>query len=199
MFELAVTKNRISVTGKESLVVGSSNVYDVHFTFSNDWRNLSEKVVFTIDAEVTIIPLPFYYLKLDDEGMCKIPHQLFDPTWIGCNLLVGVMGSRGSELVLPTVWASLGQIEAGASGDPNAPSLGPDSYQELRDDIGDLVDLETEDKSSLVNAVNEIVDNIEGFGNVKSDQIDSIVVIDREEFEKIPLPLPSGVIYMVRG
>ena len=80
------------------------------------------------------------------------------------------------------------------------PSLQPDEYQELREDIGDLSNLTTDDKSNLVAAINELDGKIgEGAtGNVSSEQIDRIVVLDLEEFESLP-EKAERTLYAIKG
>lgn len=126
------------------------------FEFNSDWTGLSKKIVFTVDAELSTTPLPVYYLLLDDQGMCGIPREVLSPTWVGHKLLVGACGNKGTEVVLPTVWVSIGTIKEGAIGDPNIPSLQPNVYEELIAKIGELSNLTTDDKDSLVEAINEI-------------------------------------------
>lgn len=161
MFCFNVTKNRIAMTESEVLVSGSSKIYDCAFEFSADWHGLISKVVFTVDADLSTTPLPVYYLYLDEHGMCHIPRGVLSPVWDGYKILVGACGTRGDDTVLPTVWVSLGTLQPGASGDPDVPSLRPDAYKELIEKIGDLETLTTDDKTSLVNAINELNAKIE--------------------------------------
>ena len=110
MFNLQVTKNKITATETEILVAGSSKVYEVYFEFDSDWADLQEKICFTIDAELSTTPLPLFYLRLDESGKCYIPKWILDDTFIGKDLLCGACGTRGNETILPTVWISLGEI-----------------------------------------------------------------------------------------
>ena len=160
MFNLEVYKNRINVTGQEELTAGSQKVFPVKWTFSSDWNGLTKKIVFTVDTEISTSPLPLMYLYLDEEGMCNIPKEVLDPTWVGKSILAGACGTKGYDTVLPTVWISLGTLKASAVGDSSVLSLQPDLYDELSNNIGNLQNLATQDKSSLVNAINEIVETI---------------------------------------
>lgn len=89
---------------------------------------------------------------------CYIPHEvLVLPRVV---VRVGVYGTDGENVILPTIWATLGMVHDAPdpSGDPSTdPSL--PIWSTLRNDIGSLEDLLTKDKESLVAAINEVVQN----------------------------------------
>ena len=70
--------------------------------------------------------------------------------------MVGVYGTTSETLVLPTVWGNAGLIQPGASPAEASQPPSPSVYQQLLTNIGDLENLDTNDKSSLVAAINEI-------------------------------------------
>lgn len=75
----------------------------------------------------------------------------------GRTLFLGVEGRNADgTLVIPTVWANCGKIKAGADGsaDPTADPTLP-VWAQIIAQMGSLEDLETEDASSLVAAINE--------------------------------------------
>jgi hypothetical protein len=69
---------------------------------------------------------------------------------------VGVYGTQGEDVVLPTVWAYLGTVQEGAAVSQEAADHTPDAYQKVLSGLGDLDGLKTTDKSSVVAAINEI-------------------------------------------
>lgn len=200
MFTFQVFKNRIAMTESEELTAGSANVYQTSWQFSTDWTGLTKKIAFTVDTELSTIALPVMYLYLDDNGMCQIPREVLSPTWVGKQILAGACGTRGTETVLPTVWVNLGTLKEAAAGDPGVPSITPTEYDALKEDIGDLDDLTTEDKTSLVNALNEVNAKIGegGDGNVKSEQIENIVALDRGEYDDLDVK-DSKTLYLIKG
>lgn len=86
---------------------------------------------------------------------CIIPHEVLAKH--GGALRVGVYGrTADGSAATPTVYAQLGIIQRGA--DPNAdPSTKPTLpvWAQIQAQIGDLSNLTTEDKTSLVAAINE--------------------------------------------
>jgi len=114
MFELFAEKTKLTTLKKEQLTSGSVNVYKARFGFSADWEGLVKTAVFRAgNASVPVV--------LGVLGDCKIPWEVLAVP--GLRLDAGVYGTRGTEVVLPTVWADLGFICAGAA--PGTPSFPP--------------------------------------------------------------------------
>ena len=107
MFWLYAIKNQMTVRQREQVTSGSVNVYRAHFEFSSDWDGLDRAAVFRCGG----MSVP---VLLDDTGECVIPWEVLRKP--GLRLEAGVYGSRGGEIVLPTVWANLGTILTGAGG-----------------------------------------------------------------------------------
>ncbi len=121
MFCLCADKNLLSVNRRELLTSGSANVYYVRFKFSADWEGLNKTVAFRA-GEVCVSTL------LDDNGVCVVP---WEPLMIpGLRLEVGVYGTRDGEIILPTLWASLGIIRQGV-GSGTIPVPTPGIYDQL--------------------------------------------------------------------
>lgn len=77
----------------------------------------------------------------------------------GRTLYMGVYGvAEGGKLAVPTIWAKLGPIEGAAdpSGDLSAPAT-PEFWVQMSSLIGDMSQLETQTRESLVAAVNELI------------------------------------------
>ena len=120
MFYLSAGKSNLSVLQKGIITSGSVNVYDVKFQFDNDWDGLERIAVFRVGKERVSV-------TLDDTNACKLPWECVRENDIGKEVLVGIYGMVGSTIVLPTIWASLGNIKEGATlGDtalPPTPSV----------------------------------------------------------------------------
>lgn len=121
---------------------------ELRLEFSPDWDGLSKTVVFsngtiTLDVvctgETVVIPA-----KILEKPLKRVT--------------VGVYGvSGGGKLVIPTVRAEGPEILPGVdpSGDPAADPALP-IWAQIQGLIGDTADLETEDASCLVAAINEL-------------------------------------------
>lgn len=104
MFILYADKTRLAVRQREPLTSGSVNACQIQFEFSEDWNGLTRIAVFRAGGK----PVP---MLLDGTNCCTIPWEVLEKPEI--KLFCGVYGVRGSEMVLPTVWADLGWIAAG--------------------------------------------------------------------------------------
>lgn len=146
MIELAATRNDLVVKSKELLTSGSVGVNQVHFTFDGEWEGLDRVAVFRCGDVSVSIPL-------DDTNTCYIPWEtLASPHKV---LFAGVQGLKDTVEILPTVETNLGEVQKGTTlgSDATDPTASP--YQWVLTSIGDLDDLKTNDKSSLVAAINE--------------------------------------------
>ncbi len=86
-----------------------------------------------------------------------IPWETVDKA--GQMLYFGIYGvGEGGKLVVPTIWAPLGRIEGSAdpSGDTTAEAT-PEVWAQMGSQIGDLTQLETENRENLVAAINELI------------------------------------------
>lgn len=128
MFELYAEKNQLEVRRREPVTSGSVNVYPVRFGFSEDWAGLEKAAVFRA-GEKTISIL------LDETGECVVPWEVLAVP--GRRLEAGVYGTRGTEVVLPTVWADLGYIETGTAPGEEARPPAPGLWQQELERKGD--------------------------------------------------------------
>lgn len=186
MFCLFARKVVLEVSETEVVTSGSVNVYQCQFHFDNSWVGLEKTAVFQAGEEsVSII--------LDEAGSCTIPWEVLQSA--GRALYAGVYGTKNGNVVLPTIWARLGTIKKGVgpteSGQPPTPSL----YEQILAQIGNLDELSTESKDSLVSAINEIYatgggggGGSGGTGNVFSPDIDTIRVLTLAEYQQIESP-----------
>jgi len=127
MFILYAGKTQLTIRQKEPVTSGSVNVYQVQFEFSPDWLGLSKTAVFKAGSETFSILLT--------EPECNIPWEvLVSP---GRTLYAGVYGTQGGELVLPTIWASLGEILEGAAPGETARDPTPGVYEQITAELAE--------------------------------------------------------------
>lgn len=118
----------------------------IHLEYSHDFDGLMTTAVFT-DGKNTIN-------VVNPGNECVIPHEVL--TTVGATVKVGIYAVKGNELVIPTVYATIGTVLKGA--DPNGDiSVDPTLpvWAQMQSDVGNLNDLTTEAKNNLVAAINE--------------------------------------------
>ena len=118
----------------------------VAFALSPDFDGLTVTAVFTNGAVTKDV------LNPGDE--CFIPPEVLETA--GKTVKVGIYAVRGSELVIPTVYAPIGVVLPGAdpSGDTSTSATLP-VWAQIEAMIGSLDDLTTDAKNNLVAAINE--------------------------------------------
>lgn len=123
MILLSANKNFLLCTSRELLTSGSVNVNEVQFQFSPDWDGLNRTAVFQVGDDATSI-------ILDSDNKCFIPWEALQTP--KRTLYVGVYGTNvNGDIVLPTIWASLGEIKCGTTHgeEPEPPT--PDLYDQI--------------------------------------------------------------------
>lgn len=106
MFILSAEKNKITVLQKVIITSGSVNIYDVKFQFDSEWDGMERVAVFRVGKEkVSVV--------LDDSNVCKLPWECVRDNYVGKEVLAGVYGMVGDNIVLPTIWGSLGVVKEG--------------------------------------------------------------------------------------
>lgn len=146
----AATGQRIETTETAMLVAGTVNVYTARFAFDEAWDGLQRTAVFASSDNTTSITRE----QLLTDDACTVPWEVLVS---GNYLRVGVYGTKADGSRLPTVWTDRRQyIYPGAGPSQEAADPSPTLVEQLLGRIGDPANLKTEDKSSLVAAVNEI-------------------------------------------
>ena len=142
----AVTGQRIETTETAMLVAGTVNVYTARFALDEAWDGLQRTAVFAVDG------ITREQLLTDDA--CTVPWEVLVD---GNRLRVGVYGTKADGTRLPTIWTERRlYINPGAGPTQEAADPSPTLVEQLLGRIGDPANLKTEDKSSLVAAINEI-------------------------------------------
>lgn len=108
-----VTGPAITVAQNELLTTGMVQAVPVRFRFSPQWAALDRTAVFTAGT-VSVSCL------LGEDNQCFIPWECL--TRAGEYLRVGVYGTRGEKMVLPTVSCLLGPICTGTQPEENTPT-----------------------------------------------------------------------------
>lgn len=143
------------------------------------WDDLQKTVVFRSAVTKDV---------LDAGSEVVVPAEVVSRA--GVNLYMGVYGvDAANNVVIPTIWTELGLVNGAAapSGDTSSdPSL--PVWAQIQGMIGNLDDLDTDAKSSLVTAVNEAL--TKGGGEVDPVAVQKIV----DDYLKAnpPSPVKAG-------
>ena len=119
----------------------------IELEYSADFDGLTLTAVFT-NGKTTVD-------VLNPGNQCMIPHEVLDT--VGTLVKVGIYAVRDNEIVIPTVYAHIGVVLKGAdpSGDVSIDPTLP-IWAQTQALIGNLSQIETETKDSLVAAINEV-------------------------------------------
>lgn len=124
MFVLYADKTRLTVQQREPMTSGSVNVYRARFAFSPDWEGMTKTACFRSGSQtVTVL--------LDGTGECVIPWEVTDSDDKGKRLYAGVCGTQEGVVILPTVWADLGEILPGVTGGSGSRPPTPGQYEQV--------------------------------------------------------------------
>lgn len=188
MFELGAQKSCLSVTSCEPLVSGAVEIYTAKFSFSADWTDLERTAVFSAGGvKISVL--------LGADNTCMIPWEVLAKPRV--ELHAGVYGTKDGTLVLPTIWASLGVIQRGTSPGQDTRPPTPTVYEQLLSEIGNLNELNTEAKNSLVSAINELWES-GGGGGISSPDISTIRVMDLADYDALETK-DGRTLYLIRG
>ena len=162
---IEITGAVASASKNGPLVAGMVGV-PANFSFDDSWGGLNITVVFSGSGKKIDWPLL-------DERTLAIPWEVM--TKPNTQLQIGAEGRLpDGTLVIPTVWATVGTLKAGAQSTGNlAQPPSPTPYDRIMSAIGDLNQLNTEAKDSLVAAINEAAQS--GGGEVDAEEIQRIV------------------------
>ena len=182
ILEYNVTDQNIELSSTAMLVAGTVNEYTARFSFNADWDDYQRVAVFNADG------VEREQLLTDDT--CAVPWEVLLP---GAYLKVGVYGIRNGSR-LPTIWTSHRQyIHDGAGPTEEAAAPSPVFAEQILQRMGDLGELKTEDKSSLVAAINEVQET--GGGGTA----DHAKLKNRDAADQHPMSAITGLVDALAG
>lgn len=153
----SVSNQMLSIDKSVLAVSNNVNEYTLVLSFDSEWDDVDKKIVtFSSDNGKRLA-----IEQTDDEQGVTIPWEvLTNPTHKLIKVSVGVVGYAGTEEKLTTSGAydaNCLYVLPEALGLSSAMTPSPDIYTKILQNIGDMAVLNTEDKSSLVAAMNEIL------------------------------------------
>lgn len=181
MIEVSVLKNQLSITEREPITSGSVNVYQVHFHFSSHWDDLEKVAIFrTPDATINV-PI--------ENNLVVVPWEV--TTTPGYAIRIGVYGLKALEVILPTVWGSLGAVEEGVIiGDAESGDHTPDIYDAILGKVEEVNSKLDELTNSMDELHKELPITIEEYleENPPSIPQDTLNQIINNYLEQNPIP-----------
>ena len=185
MIKARIDGVELKISEREPLLAGTVGLNKISLSFSDEWAIFTKQIDFTneqsgetrrISAEVGVCTVPWELLKAEGDITCYVRG----------------IGSDG-RLVLRTNEANLGTVLGSTDG--NVPGTGtptPDVCDETAAKIGDLSKLETNDKSQLVAAINELkrADGLGAFEVTLTAQ-DGVLTADKT-FEQVKAAVADG-------
>ena len=185
MIKARIDGVELKISEREPLLAGTVGLNKISLSFSDEWAIFTKQIDFTneqsgetrrISAEVGVCTVPWELLKAEGDITCYMRG----------------IGSDG-RLVLRTNEANLGTVLGSTDG--NVPGTGtptPDVCDETAAKIGDLSKLETNDKSQLVAAINELK-RADGLGvfEVTLTAQDGVLTADKT-FEQVKAAVADG-------
>ena len=185
MIKARIDGVELKISEREPLLAGTVGLNKISLSFSDEWAIFTKQIDFTneqsgetrrISAEVGVCTVPWELLKAEGDITCYVRG----------------IGSDG-RLVLRTNEANLGTVLGGDDGDvPGTGTPTPDVCDETAAKIGDLSKLETNDKSQLVAAINELK-RAEGLSvfEVTLTSADGVLTADKT-FEQVKAAVADG-------
>lgn len=151
-----VDLSSITVPHMDEYTSGASNSFFVKFNFSEEWNDLTKLVTFkSADAVIS---------QILDGDIIAIPHEVLIPNQ---KLWIGILGTRGETVVLPTVWKELRTVKYGVIPGVQPQDPTPSQYQQIlniaqsvRDDstggtkLAGLPDVTSADNGKILMVVN---------------------------------------------
>lgn len=131
MFILYANKTQLTVRKREQLTSGSVNIYRVRFEFSDDWKGMAKTAVFKAGNKAVSVLLP-------ESGEVIIPWETLVSQ--DRELFTGVYGTKDGDVVLPTIWTSLGTILEGVTPGSEAQEPTPGVYEQILDELANKAD-----------------------------------------------------------
>lgn len=178
------------------VIAGSKGHVYAKFSLDEEWDGLTVTALFSNDY----VPTGARSVVLTGNKPVEIPPEVLATGKLRASL-VGVRDEGEYRLTTKFMDKPILVVRSGAtSGD--ASNQSPELWEQVLALMGDLDELPTADKSSLVAAITEIFlrgGQGGGSGNVYSPDLDTIRVLDRDEYDALPTPRPENTVYLIRG
>ena len=147
MINIEVYSTHAVIRSQQPLTVGLTGA-SAHFAFGKPWDQLIKTAVFRQGEKTVTVA--------DIGQQVELPWEVL--TLPGVPVMIGVYGTDPEgKLVIPTLWAETEPVRPGADpqggvtpADPTAPV-----WAQLQSNMGSREQLQTNDKTSLVAAINE--------------------------------------------
>lgn len=153
MYWVNVNENTVDVVGSDVIVQNNVNAVQVKFSFSEEWDNLKEMVVFRGSGKaISIRPI---------DGLVTIPWECCKT--INDVIYVGAYGIDDNGMIVrPTTWGQIGRVVDGVDVDVVvSPTPNDNTFSEIIGAIGDLKD-DIDDMSTRVSDMSENLSDFEG-------------------------------------
>lgn len=152
----------VATAEKDGIITTGMVGVPVSFMFDSWWDGLIVTAVFKGSGAPISVPLLGATETVVPWEVLKRPSTL---------LRIGAEGRLpDGTLVIPTTWATVGIVMSGANAtDDLAKPPTPTAFDRIMSQIGNMNDLATEDKSSLVAAINEAM--TKGGGEVDPEAV----------------------------
>lgn len=185
MFLLNATKSRLTLLAGEMLVAGSVNVHEVKFEFSDDWSDLVKTVTFrTVSDSRSVI--------LNDEGECVIPWEVLKDS--SPYLYVGLIGNRDAEVVLPTIWADLGEVRNGTTPGEDVTDPTPSVYEQVLSELGSRANnLTVKDEKLQLRSGETVLSEVELPKQEEPGTTDHAALLNRDLPDQHPIEAITGL------
>lgn len=163
------------------------------FAVDSEWDGMNITAIFRHSTQEPVeVPLT--------EDLIEVPKEVI----LHGYLFVGLVGRDAGGTIQLTTQRMLAPVplQPATSTSGKSPDNIPlEAWEQVLGSIGDLSKLDTTAKNNIVAAINEIYRAGGGNtgGNISSDEITTIKVLDRAEYESLPTPRPATTAYLIRG
>lgn len=152
MYWVNVDSNTVTVSGSDVIVQNNVNAVQVKFSFSEEWDNLTEMIIFRGSGKVIgVRPI---------DGITTIPWECCKV--INDTIYVGAYGiDSDGTIVRPTTWGQIGRVVDGVDVDGVAsPNPSDSTFVDIIDALGDLKD-DVDDMDKRVSYMSENLSDFE--------------------------------------
>lgn len=147
--DFSVAKQKIIWPKERFFIEGSVGHVYLRCSFDSDWDGLSKQIIFT-NGDISRA-----VLLTDNEPVC-VPYEVLMKGKLFISI-VGLGADGVKRLTTRKMILPVAILEAGAIEGDNPDEYTPQLWEQALTAIGDMRDLKTSDRTSLVNALNEVI------------------------------------------